>query len=504
MRYEFVGRGARSFPGGLRTESLHATGMAIALSILLLSVSSPSQAQDATSAARFDAYGVKGWNFPFPSAADSLIQDAGGFRSALAEYGFGFLNFNVTVGGVNAGGTPHGVPDSSFVPSLGRSLPYPECSVSSGPICRGGQTYFGQRPSYYNVSLAYLTYDTSRWGIPDGQIVLGATKVNSSYQDYFPTTDLGLMGLSWYQTLFNKRLELKVGYTTNNQEFVGTYVGGSFANPFGPTASVPVQLGMSIGPTPTPSIRATVHLTSEIYNSTAVQRSLPINGRTGNPIKDELDSNPSGFKLRVPNAGTLYINELGYKNDAAPNRPHNWVRAGVMYNTSEFRDYSRFSANPAATTNGSWGIYVLGDRQLWQQAPGSPYSAYRGLYAGLSYMYAPPKNVVFSQYLEGRLYWIGPFDSRPTDMLSFVYSHNRMSGYLVNTVNSTTAPLADQGYPVPRAARSSNSYSLSYLAHITPGLYASLAGNYTDKPSFQYFAGQGSAWTVQLALTTVF
>ncbi|KWF32756.1 hypothetical protein WL86_29810 [Burkholderia diffusa] len=119
-------------------------------------------------------------------------------------------------------------------------------------------------------------------------------------------------------------------------------------------------------------------------------------------------------------------------------------------------------------------------------------------------MYAPPKNVVFSQYLEGRLYWIGPFDSRPTDMLSFVYSHNRMSGYLVNTVNSTTAPLADQGYPVPRAARSSNSYSLSYLAHITPGLYASLAGNYTDKPSFQYFAGQGSAWTVQLALTTVF
>ncbi|WP_261540342.1 carbohydrate porin, partial [Burkholderia multivorans] len=499
-----------------------ATMAAAALSLGLLTVAFPAASQDAgkspdiesgriqaasseppASPARFDQYGVKGWNFPFPSAADSLLQDAGGFRSALAEHGFGFLNFNVTVGGVNAGGSQR-VPDASFVPSLGQSVPYPECSRTSGPVCAGGQTYFGQRPSYYNVSLAYLTYDTSRWGVPDGQIVLGATKVNSSYQDYFPTTDLGLMGLSWYQTLLDKKLELKVGYTTNNQEFVGTYVGGSFANPFGPTASIPVQLGMSIGPTPTPSIRVTAHLSDEIYNSTAIQRSLPINGPTGNPIVDELRGNPSGFKLRVPDAGTLYINELGYKNDAAPGRPQNWLRAGALYNTSKFRDYRHFNSDPTATTKGSWGLYVLGDRQLWQQAPDSPYSAYRGIYAGFSYMYAPPKNVVFTQYLEGRVYWIGPFDSRPTDMLSFVYSRNRMSSYLVNGVNDRTAPLAELGYPVPLASQKSNSFSLSYLAHLRPGLYASVAANYTDKPSFQYFADQGSAWTLQLALTTVF
>lgn len=457
------------------------------------------------SPARFDStLGVKGWNFPFPSMGDTLLQDAGGFRTALAKYGFGFLEFNVTVGGLNALNTPDRVPGSSYVPSLGMSLPYPACTGTSGPVCAGGQTYFGQRPSYYNASLAYMTYDMSRWGVPDGQIAIAATKVNSSDQDYFPTTNSKLLGLSWYQTLASKSLEFKVGYVTNNQEFVGTYIGGNFANPFGPTASMPVELGMSIGPTPTPSARITAHLTPEIYNETAVQRSLPVNGPTGNSIMDELHYNPTGFRFSVPGAGALFVNEFGYRNEAAPNVPQNWLRAGVLYNTSKFKDYSRFTGDPAVTNKGSWGLYLLGDRQLWQQAPDSSFSAYRGIYAGLSYMYAPPRNAAFSQYFEGRLYWIGPFDSRPTDMLLLVYSHNITSHYLADAVNGATSALFDQGYPVPKAARSSNTVTMSYLAHIRPGLYASFATSYTDKPSFQYFAGQGSALTLQLAVTSVF
>src|SRR5271168_4567855 len=46
----------------------------------------------AASPARFDkALGYKGWNFHFPSFGDSLLQDYGGWRSTLAQYGIGLL-----------------------------------------------------------------------------------------------------------------------------------------------------------------------------------------------------------------------------------------------------------------------------------------------------------------------------------------------------------------------------------------------------------------------------
>jgi hypothetical protein len=54
------------------------------------------------------------------------------------------------------------------------------------------------------------------------------------------------------------------------------------------------------------------------------------------------------------------------------------------------------------------------------------------------------------------------------------------------------------------AVRTSNAYTVSYLAHIAPGAYVSGGLGYTDHPSAVTFKGEGHALTALLGLLTVF
>jgi len=255
-------------------------------------------------------------------------------------------------------------------------------------------------------------------------------------------------------------------------------------------------LGMSPNSISTPNFRIKWNVTNALYAQTAIQRSLPVHGPTGNSIYDEVNSNPTALRFTSPVPGTreLFINELGYKQPSAPNTRFTWVRAGYMYNASTFADYSRTLQNPNATKNGSYGLYVLADQQLTQSAPASPYTAYRGMYVGASFMYGDPKTTPFTQYYEARAYWVGPFASRPTDLLSFVYSHNKTSPNTENVIN------AYSGYTNFSAIGGANSVTASYTYHVMPGLYATAGLGYTDKPSLSTFSGEGSSLNVLLSL----
>jgi hypothetical protein len=72
------------------------------------------------------ALGYKGWNIPFPSFTETLLLDDGGFRTALASQGIGFLHFGVVVSQANMLDTPRSVPNS-----------YPPCTYRNhlGGIC---------------------------------------------------------------------------------------------------------------------------------------------------------------------------------------------------------------------------------------------------------------------------------------------------------------------------------------------------------------------------------
>lgn len=444
----------------------------------------------ALSPGRLDAtYGYKGWTTYFPSYADTLSQDAGGYRSTLADYGFGFLMLSGQIFQANMLDTPRQVPAS-----------FPACTSANhlGGICAGNQAYFGQSPSYYSIYNPFLTYDLGQVGLDGGQLAVSAMLTRTDDEAFSPDT-FRLDTLSYYQPMLDNKLELKVGWLSVSNELIGVNIGGNYGSPFGSSATIPVELGMSFSPAAAPAARLKWNIDNVFYNQFVVQRSLPVNGPTGNPIYDEVNSGRSGglnFGSDVDGTRVLFANEFGYKTPAMPGSPSTWIRAGAMYNTSDFRDFSQLATN--GTKSGSHGFYFLADRQLWQQDPSSPMTAYRGIYGGVSAMYTPPETAAFYQNYEARLYWIGPFDSRPTDMVSVIYSHNEVSPDLSNFVNGFKS-FTDIG-----ANRNTNTISAAYTAQVAPGAFASVGVSYTDNPSISYFDGQGSSFNIVASLFTAF
>lgn len=452
-----------------------------------LTAKSPKAQTSAERAFALDAtYGYKGWNVPFPSYGDTLTLDDGGWRTALAAYGFGFSIQGIGEFQSNLLNTPSRIPTTGFAPCTPNNLGYG---------CAGGRSYFGQRPGAIFGNSAYLTYDLSQYGVPDGQIAVGAN-VNLSSDEQYSARAARLNGISYYQTLLNKKVEFKIGYFANMPEFADTFVAGLIVNPFGPSASIPIVLGMSPNSVSTPNVRIKWNLTDTVYGQTALQRSLPVHGPTGNSIYDEVNANPSGFGFTstVPGTRVLSISEVGYKRSSSPEAPMTWFRAGYMYNSSTFGDYSRTLEDPTATKNGSYGLYVLADYQVTQTAAASPYTAYRGMYVGATFMYGDPKTTPFTQYYEARAYWVGPFASRPSDLIAVVYSHNKANKNVTNVINAYSA------YTNFSAITGANSVTASYTYHVMHGLYATAGLGYTDKPSLSTFSGEGSALNVLLSL----
>src|SRR6201988_123626 len=164
-----------------------------------------------------------------------------------------------------------------------------------------------------------------------------------------------------------------------------------------------------------------------------------------------------------------------------------------MYNNSTFHDYSKSVAagglvrGPIGPTiDGNSGFYFLADQQISQFTPNSPSSASRGIYIGGTAMYASPQATAANQYYEGRLYSKGPFDSRPTDLASLVLYRQVNSPYLVANLDTMNA----QG---TYGARDSWSVTLSYLAHLIPGVHLGFGLNYTTPTSGASFFGPSKA-----------
>jgi porin len=405
----------------------------------------------ATAAALDKRYGVHGWNNPFPSFADTLLQDFGGWRSELANYGIGFLDYNITLSATNVLNTP--------------------------TTNNGTQAYWGQRPSVANANNPWLTYDLSQFGIPDGQIQLAAFFITSSWQPYLADeTKLGR--LSYYQTFLDKKLEMNIGFLENSTNFIGVNVGGQLQSPFGPDAAIPTELGIaSFLVQPTAWFK--YNITDNWYDTFAVMRSV---SPTANVLVDDEAKNPTGFDFRERGANALYLNELGYRNAPSSDRLMTWVRGGAVYNSSLYQDY----ATGRMHTNS--GFYLLADQQVLQVVPG--WAPGRGLYVGGTVMYTPPETSIFSQYYEARVYGLGLLDARPQDFVSLVYYRNEISKFAANQVNMTAALTGTF------AQYETNSLVASYTLKVVPGIYLTAGVGYTDHPSFTFIPKEGSALTL--------
>ncbi len=401
---------------------------------------------------------IKGIFVDFPPPAGTLTGD-NSFRRMLAENGIGYQGF--WVGHVE---------DNVLGGSAG-----------SGPPA-GKQRYDGQRNTYIATANLAVVADLSRYGIPDGQIVVDGVWIRTNWTAGTPDV-LTLGQLYYYQTLFNKRVEAKLGYLGNDFEFYGPYIAGNITNViFGASGTVPAEAGLSSSLASRPGVNLTFHLTDAIYDKFGVQAASSPDG-----YGQENLENPSSLKWHIKNARTLLINELGYKTEPTASRMQSWYRAGYIHNNSLYTDYKN-----GGRATGEYAWYLMGDQQVYGFSASAPY---RGLFAGFSVQRGNSEFTAIDSTYELRFYAVGPFASRPQDTYSFIIDRNSFSPY-AQAASRAAGSLTHS---------SSTTFTLAYKAKVYRGVYAGVGVRYTNNPTpITYAPDTGSALVVTANLTFLF
>ncbi|MGU7773514.1 carbohydrate porin [Burkholderia sp. MR1-5-21] len=334
----------------------------------------------------FDQLGVKGWATPFPLASDSLIGDAGGIRTKLADNGLYFLGYSLNGMAYNLRGdnTP-------------------------------GANYNGRRPTYYFGSTGVVfTYDASRIGLEGGQFEFQLNAITNAANDLNGPKNVDIGSLTYFQPFLHDMFEVKVGYMVMANEFMGANVAGSFANgSLGPSAAFIGVVGAAFPGLNTPGITFKYNAPNHFYDKIAVARAIP-----NESVQKIVDSEGFGMRFSFPGARALVINEFGYNRPSAPEQHNLWFRAGGVYNWTQYTNFD------TGRTENNKGLYAAVDYQLTQPDPSMPF---RGIYAGASITYAPPNTNLFSRYYEARVYGLGIIPGRPLDMASLVFTDNSLS-----------------------------------------------------------------------------
>ncbi len=136
----------------------------------------------------FNALRIKGLTVALPGPQDTIDPDFAGIRSSLAALGIGYIGYT----------------NNNFFDNM---LPAERTTF-------GQQVYNGQKPTFFTNNTMHVTYDLTRYGISDGQIVVGGIYNYDTWEPGGPNA-LSLAALSYYQTFLNKQVELKVGYQAN-------------------------------------------------------------------------------------------------------------------------------------------------------------------------------------------------------------------------------------------------------------------------------------------------
>ncbi|MHC1480906.1 carbohydrate porin [Frateuria aurantia] len=333
--------------------------------------------------------------------------------------------------------------------------------VLSHPQARP-QHFGGQRPTVSDIQQVIVTYDLAKIGIENGQFVFGLVNYQTTWNAIGPRTRISLSRFAYYQSFDQRRWELKLGYNCNDLEFYGAAVGGSLSSGvFGPSATIPYEVGLTHLPQCAPGLNITYNADNHFYNKLGLQRSLsPGGGQMEHAL------NRYGVRFGLHGAGLLMIDETGYRRRASDGEGSIWVRAGVIYNNSDYLKpgTSRYSPD-------NYAGYLLADLQLTQPDSQLPF---RGWYLGASANDARHDVNVYDQSAEIRLYGIGIFPSRPFDMISLVYGYTGFSTEIRQHFHGRGRD------PAPNA----QSLTGNYVAKLLPGLYMNAGVGYTNHPSF--------------------
>lgn len=156
--------------------------------------------------AKFDMLNPGDWEMPFPSTGDTVIGDAGGIRSALAEHGFG-----VRVWAMN--GIQYNLKDA------------PMAGMPLGPDGQRSQVYSGQKPTWVpGAQNVWVTYNTPT---THTQFVVGVTDSGTTWAPAMAGTGLRVNDLFVMQRFWNDKLKVSFGYLYNDSTYYEGYIVGS-------------------------------------------------------------------------------------------------------------------------------------------------------------------------------------------------------------------------------------------------------------------------------------
>lgn len=381
----------------------------------------------------------------FPPMQDTLLGDIGGWRSDLAAHNIG-IEPRIVLNGITDFNQNDNKPKGSY--------------VGQGGDVQG------------NTYILNITYGLADLGLPNSKIVACLNSTNSTVAANPPNnTSFGC--LSYFQTFFNKTLELKAGFEPNLYSYVGLFTGGdaTLTNTLG--AVIPVEAGLSDPVTSPPTVNLTYRGDGGLYVRGGVQRSVSPQGRVY-----EVEHNGVGLKVSMDDSKDLYVGEVGVDRAASQSDHRLWLRAGGVSNPTQ---YTRFEGGDDSNK----AYWALGDYQITQPNKGLPM---QGLYVGASAMYAPPDVNLFTQNYEARVYYYGPIPSRPFDKVTLAVGENKFSQDARDTL---AAHHID-------SASTQRSATLAYAAHVTRGIYLAPAIGYTKHPSFT--ADIDNALTFKLSL----
>ena len=328
-------------------------------------------------------------------------------------------------------------------------------NMLDAPVAADEQVYVGQRAFAGAMEHLIFTADLRQLGLKHAQFYGSGVWNWVSWRPAGPKV-LGIWDLLLYKEFGNDRVEVKAGYVSNNLEFVGLMVGGSTASGAqGVYAVLPYELGMSYFPMATPSLNVRVNGPGRWYVKGAGQRSLDAEGGPASEAR-----NHTGFRFAPKGDKLLTVEEIGWNRPASTTQHEAWFRAGYIRNATPYTNFRN-----GRKEGGNDGAFVLMDYQLRQPEARVPA---HGLYVGASAMRAASRFTPYDRYYEARIYQMGPFRSRPADMVSVVASYTGHSRYLTNS-------LVEQGKTM---WRNGASLTGSYTLHVARGQIASIGLSY--------------------------
>lgn len=379
---------------------------------------------------RYDTLQPQGTTNPSISTCETLSPELGGFREQLADNGW------LIQGGTYLGGT------------------FDLLNHGARP-----QLYIGQNPTYRANTFAYVIYDLSRIGFAGAsQLVFNANVQAFSYAQENPT-GFAINSLYVSQRFNDGREQLQYGYDELGNQFYGFSLGtNSTTSPAGVGSSIPYEVGFIFNKSAPEINFRLASANKHFYERFGITRSVNPKG----PQADWESNNFWGLKWHIPGADALYINELGYQVDPAPQQKMMWIRQGVIYNESSFPNFH------CGYADGNYAYYLVNDYQLMQTDATQPF---RGLYVNLKADYAPPDRNVYTGDVGITPYLLGPF-GQPYDVLALSYSFDQLSSSFQRMRQASGFSAADY----------SRNYALSYVHRLARGIYLSNQLSYTVNP----------------------